>query len=585
MATRRLDLPRMTDRLPLGGLWNSGVFILVAAFVMVPLVVLVLGSFSTASLPTDFTFSKLSFENYPKVWLDPATYDIVYNTTVYVLGATAVGVSLAAILAWLVERTNIPGKLWIYAGVPLALAVPGLLQAMAWVLMLSPRSGFINKYLMSTFGLSEAPIDIYTLGGMVFVEGLRLIPTAFLMLVPLLRTMDPALEEAAYMSGAPPSRTARKITMSLMAPGLVAVTIYQAIIALEVFEVPGILGMPAQIHVFSTRIYLLLAEAEFLPTYGQANALAMLYLVIAVVASYFYWRLIRNSERFTVVTGKGYRPRLTELGRWYYPATFLVAAVLFLSIVLPFLVLLYASLVQVLQQPSWEAFQSMSFRHYKWVFEYNRFYSTMENTIMMVVVVATGTTVFSFFISLIVVRSKFAARRTLDQLAFLPHAIPGIVLGLSFLWVFLQFDKQFGLETFGTVWSICIAFIVAFIAYGTRTMNAAILQIHKELEEAAMVSGAPPWRTLWRVFVPLMMPSLVGVWIYLVLLTIRLAGVPLVLYEGRGNQMLSVLIWYMWDDGDIEPVAAIGVMLMLSLFFLVLLLRLIGFGRRLTQVR
>ena len=149
------------------------------------------------------------------MWFDPDTYLVFYNTLIYVTGATAFGISVAAGLAWLVERTDIPGKLWIYAGVPMTLAMPGMLQAMAYVLLLSPRIGYLNEFL-GVFGLG--PINIYSLGGMIFIEGLRLVPTAFLMLVPLLRSMDPALEEAAYMSGANPHRTLRRITIKLMLP-------------------------------------------------------------------------------------------------------------------------------------------------------------------------------------------------------------------------------------------------------------------------------------------------------------------------------------------------------------------------------
>lgn len=493
--------------------------------------------------------------------------------------------TLAATLAYLVERTDIPGKLWIYAGVPMALAIPGLLQAMAWVILLSPRSGFLNRYLIDTFGLSEAPINIYSLGGMIFVEGLRLVPTAFLMLVPLLRSMDPSLEDAASTAGAPPLSVARKVTLALMTPGVIAVVIYQAIVALEVFEVPGILGMPVNIHVFSTRIYQLLAGAEFLPTYGRANALAMMYLAVAVVATYFYGRVIRSSERFTVVTGKGYRPRLSRLGRWRAPASALVIVYLFLSIVAPFLILLYTSLVRVLQQPSVAAFQSMSLKWFYWVLDYSRFESTLINTLIMVFTTATLVAALSFAVSYVVVRSHFSGRRLLDQFAFLPHAIPGVVLGLAFLWALLEFDQITGTRVFGSIWSLVIALTVSFLAYGTRTMNAAILQIHKDLEEAALVSKAVPWRVMWRVFVPLVMPSLVGIWIYIVLLAVRLAGVPLILYEGRRNEVLAVLIWYLWDDGEIEAVAAMGVMLMVSLFVLVLVVRLLGFGRNLAQSR
>ncbi len=566
-------------------IWHNAVLIVVGVFVLAPVVFLILGSFSTARLPTEFHLSQMSLVNYVAVWVEQDTYKVFYNTFIYVTGATAVGIGFAAVLAWLVERSNMPGKLWIYAGIPLTLAVPGLLQAMAWVLLLSPRAGFLTRYLMEVFGLESPPINIYSLGGMIFVEGLRLVPTAFLMLVPLLRSMDPALEEAAATSGANPASTLRRVTLVLMIPGLLAVTIYQAMTALEVFEVPGVLGMPVNIHVFSTRIYSIIESIEYLPVYGQANALAIFYLFIAVIAAYFYFRTINRSERYAVVTGKGYRPRLVDLGRWRYPMLGFAILFVLLSVVVPYLVLLYTSFVSILQAPSLRAFQTMTWNNYIEVYEYGRFRNTMLNTLMMVFGTATAVTVLSFLVSIIVVRSKYWGRRLLDQFAFIPHAIPGIVMGLAFFWLFLKFDQWTGSVIFGSVTSLIIGFTVIFLAYGTRAMNAAILQIHKDLEEAAGTSGAPPWRVMLKIFVPLMMPTFIGVWIYVVLLAIRLAGLPLILFDGPSNEVLAVLIWYMWDEGNVEAVGAIGVMLMTGLFILTLGLRFVGFGRGAAQMR
>jgi len=416
------------------------------------------------------------------------------------------------------------------------------------------------------------------LGGMIFIEGLRLVPTAFLMLVPLLRSMDPVLEEAAAVSGARPFSTMRKVTFRLLAPGMVAVMIYQAMTALEVFEIPGILGLPAGIYVFSTKIYAVVRSATFLPVYGQANALAMVYLVIALVTTFFYTRLISRVERFTIITGKGYRPKQIELGRWRYPAISLILLYLFLAIILPFLVLLYVSFLSYLQAPSVAAFTAFTLKNYRFLAQYSEVATALKNTLLMVLVTATTTVFLSFLVSLVVVRSKFWGRKLLDQLAFLPHAIPGIVMGIAFFWVFLKVDF---LPVYGTIWAMSIGFTAGFLSYGTRSMNAAILQVHKELEEAAYVSGARPWRTLWRVFMPLMMPTFVGVWIWVVLHAVRIAGLPLMLYEGPQNQVLSILIWNMWDEGYVPAVAAIGTLLMLSLLLLTLAVRYIGFRRQL----
>jgi iron(III) transport system permease protein len=414
---------------------------------------------------------------------------------------------------------------------------------------------------------------------MAFVEGLRLVPTAFLMLVPLLRSMDPALEEAAAASGAPPWSTARRVTLGLMLPGVLAVTIYQAMTALEVFEVPGVLGLPAQLHVFSTKVYVALQSIEVLPTYGEANALGILYLLVGIVAAVLYWIVIRRSERYAVVTGKGYRPRLIDLGPWRWPFIVAVAVFVLLSIVLPFMVMLYCSVVPFLQAPSWEVFTHLTLRHYALAFTLPRISITFWNTVLMAAVTATATCALSFVISLTIVRSRFWGRRVVDFLAFVPHTIPGIVAALAFLWLFLI------LGVYGSVWTVMAVFTVLFVAYGTRAMNAAILQVHRDLEEAAAASGAPPWRTVLRVFLPLLAPSLVGLWIWVVLLSVRVASVPLVLSEGPNNQVLAVLIWDFWDEGDIEVVGAIGTMMMLTIFALVLVLRWIGFGRSLVQTR
>lgn len=558
-------------------MWHHSIFILVFFLVITPLAFLVLGSFSTASLPTDFSLATMGLVNYIKVYSDPGTYELLNNTLIYVGGSISLGITLAVFLAWLVERTNVPFKVLIYSGILMTIAMPGMLQSMAWVLLFSPRIGFINSVLKNLFNLDQPPINIYSIGGMISIEALRLVPTAFLMLVPLMRSMDPALEEAALVSGASPASTARKVTLRLLAPGLVAVMIYQAISALEGFEIPGILGLPAGIYVFSTKIYSIVHSATFPPPYGQANALSMAYVGIALVTMYLYMRMISRTEKYMIVTGKGYRPRLIDLGAWRYPALGLGFLYLFFSVVLPFAILVFASFLPYLQTPSMESLKTMTLKNYRMLAEFEDLAVALKNTVVMVLVTATATVFLSFFVSLVVVRSKFWGRKVLDQLAFLPHPLPGMVMALAFVWLFLKLDF---LPIYGTIWSICIAFTVSFLAYGTRTMNAAIMQIHKELEEAASVSGARPWRTMLKIFVPLLLPALVGVWIWVILHAVRFAGTPLMLAEGAKNQVLAILIWNMWDWGHIGGVAAIGSLMIIALMLLTVGVRLLGFHRR-----
>jgi iron(III) transport system permease protein len=560
------------------GILPYAVIVLVFLLVATPLVFLLLGSISAADLPGDFSLAQLTLKSYARTWFDPSTYRLLGNTAIYVAGSTVLGISVATALAWLVERTDMRGKAWVYACVPMTLAVPGMLQSMAWVLMLSPRVGFINKLLMETFGLGAMPFNIYSFGGMIFVEGLRLVPTAFLMLVPLLRSMDPGLEEAAAAAGARPLGVLHRVSLKLMAPGLLAILIYQAMTALEIFEVPGVLGQPAGIFVFSTRIYAIIASVTIAPAYGDANALAVFYLIVAALATFLYARVIARSERYAVISGKGYRPRLQRLGKWRAAATLLAVTYLTLSVILPFLVLVYTSFLSFIQEPSAAAFASMTLKNYAQVFRTPSVALAVRNTIAMVAVTATATTLLSFIISLVVVRSRFWGRRLLDQMAFFPTAIPGIVMAIAFIWIFLQFDR-FGLRFFGTIWSVAVVFTISFMAYGTRAMNAAILQIHKDLEEAAHVAGAAQWRIMWRIFLPLVLPSLAGVWIWTALHAINVAGTPLLLTQGQRNQVLSVMIWNMWDNGYLPLVGAVGTLLMIFLAILALATRWIAFGR------
>ena len=206
----------------------------------------------------------------------------------------------------------------------------------------------------------------------------------------------------------------------------------------------------------------------------------------------------------------------------------------------------------------------MSLVNYRNIFAEPLFGGVILNTLFLVFITSTMTVGASFLISLVVVRSTFWGRRLLDQLAFMPHAIPGIVMGLAFLWLFLQ-GMKIGIDVHGGIFAMSLAFTVSFIAYGTRAMNAAILQIHKDLEEAAYVSGAPRWRTVLRIFGPLMLPTFAGVWIWSTLHAVRQAGMPLMLYQGEENKVLSIMIWNLWSDGKIQQVGAIGALLIVLL--------------------
>lgn len=564
----------------IGRLFPWVVLVILIIMVVAPVFSLVVGSFSLSRLPNEFALDNMGLDNFYTVWIEQRIDLVLWNTLIYVAGSTIFGIVTAAVLAWLVERSDMPGKIWVYAGVPLGIAVPGILHAIAWVLLMSPRSGFLNRGWMGMTGAEGPLFDIYTMGGLIFAEGLRLVPVAFLMLVPLMRSMDPSLEEAAAASGASPLRTTRRITLALLLPGVLAIGIFQAITALENFEIPGVLGLPVNLHVFSTRVFNLIDNIGTIPSFGQANAASIFYLVVALVISVFYLRLVRHSERYSIITGKGYTPRVVRLGKWRVFALVMALLFLFVTIVLPFLVLLYVSLVGYLRQPSWEAIQSFSFKHYEAVFSQPRVSRAFFNTIFVTLMTATVVTLVSFVISYIIVRTRFVGRYALDILSFMPHSIPGIVLGLALFWLLLQFDALTGASTFGTLYALVFGFTILFLAYSVRSMSVAMIQVHPDLEDAAKLSGAPPWRIAIRVFGPLLMPTLVGIWIYVAMLSVRFISLPLILSQGGNNEVLGVMIWSLWDNGNISSVGAIGIMLMSFMFILALGMRIFGFNNQ-----
>ena len=559
--------------------WCTLLLLFLLAFTLAPLLMLILGSFSNSTALGEFKNPGL--QNYARAYLKKSTLVIMSNTLILTAGAVFLGLGLALVMAWLVERTNMPYRGIAFAAIPLTLAIPGVLHAIAWVLLFSPRMGYINRWLMDLFKLSSAPLNTYTLAGMIVLEALRVVPTAFLLMVPLFRNMDPALEEAAAVSGAGPFSRLHRITLRVLSSGIVAVLIYETITVLETFEIPGVLGLPARIYVFSTKIYAVTQGLET-PDYGQANALAVAYVVMAAIGVYLYARAIRRADKFAVVTGRDYKPRRLDLGRWKYVALGGVFLYLLLTLVLPLLVLFWTSLIPFPTLPTVKSLSLVSLDNYRTIVIYGATWKVLKNTGLMVVVTAVGTIILSFLISWVLVRTRFWGRRLMDMLAFLPRSIPGIVMALALIWIFLELRPYVPL--YGTVWLISLGFMMSFMAYGTRAMTASLLQIHRELEEAAYLSGATMLETFRKIHFPLLIPTFVGLGIWSLFLSVRITGMPLMLYEGSQNQVLSVFVWMLWDDGQMGAVCGLGTLMILFLFMVAMGMRRLGFrevgGRR-----
>lgn len=529
----------------------------VGVLVLAPLGVLLLGTIKpAAALPWDTV--GLTLENYQRVFGAAVTYRLLLNTLVYAAGAIALGLSLAAILAWLIERTDLPGRTLVFVALAVALGLPSVLVAMGWSLLISPRIGVANLALRGLLGsdLTEGPLNGYSLGGMIFVTGLVVCPSMFLMLSALLRGMDPALEEGAATSGARPALVARRITVPLLVPGLLAVAMYFTVGTIHHFDIPLVLGLPGGELVLSTRIYVLTQGGTGAPQYGTSATYALVTLGIGLALMYAYVRATRRADRYRVVSGKAYRPRVIRLGRWKYPALTFVWGYLALALGAPLLILLWASLLPFYQTPSLEALGSLSLAAYQQVLQNPRVGRAVLNTVLLIVSSATLCMLLSALVAWTSLRVR--GGRLLEGLAFVITAIPSIVIALAVLLLYVR------TPIYGTLWILVLGHVTAYLAFGSRTMSAAVLQLGSELEESAAVHGANWFATFRRIVAPLLFPALANGWIWVAAHSARDFTFPLML-TSTDNMVVASLLWEAWRIPNIPGAAAISVMLALTL--------------------
>jgi len=463
-------------------------------------------------------------------------------------------------MAWIYERTNTPLKkiFGLMALVPFI--IPGILSTVSWMLLLSPKIGLINMTLMKIFALQEAPFDIYTLGGMIWAEGVHLYPLVFLMMSAAFRSMDMALEEAGTMSGSGTISTFYHITLPLMRPAFFSAMLIMFIRAIEAFAVPALIGIPAGIEMFTSKIYM--AFRSYPPKFGLASSLAVTVLCFSVVGVYFYRRATENEKRFATITGKGYRPRVIDLGGTKYLISGLCVLFFIVTIGLPLFILLWSSLIPFYKVPSVSDIANFSLENYIYLLKYPITYRAFRNSIFLMLTTATATMMLTSVIAWIVVKSKVRGRGLLDGLAFVPIAIPGIVLGVSLMYVYLTIP----VPIYGTVWVLLIAYSTKYMPYGIRTTTATIIQIHSELEEASALSGGSWFQTFRRITLPLLVPGFMAGWIYIAMVSLRELSTSILLY-GHGSEVLSIVVFQLWEDGEYPSLCALG-MVMISILIL-----------------
>lgn len=524
-----------------------------AVLVLPPLYFLVIGAVTT----DEGGQTRFTLERFSMLLMQRGILISTWNSFVFAIGSAILALIIGGLAAWLVERTNAPLKSLTYLTNVIALGTPYVLYTSAWLLLLA-RSGPINTWYRQLSGESGVLINVYSMGGMILIEGLLWSPLVFLLLGATLRNFNPALEEAARMSGATTWGTLRRVTLPLSMPAILALSMLVFIRTVEAFEVPAIVGLPGRIHVLTTDIYELM-HRTMPPDIGSASALSLILLFIVGALLYWYGRLTKNAEKFATVTGKSFRPNQIDLGRWRPLAGFALLFYFFLLIVLPAFILVWASLLPFYQTFRPQAFPLLTLDNYRAVLNSPRYLSLVFNTLSIALASASAVMLLTAVSAWLTVR-KAPGARVLDNLGTAPLVFPGIVLGVGVM----QFFLHVPVGIYGTIWIIVWALVINYLPYGVRYSYAGMIQLHRELEEAAAAAGATPITGFRRIVFPLLAPSLIAGWLFIFLLATRVLSLP-VLLSGPGSQTMAVAMFDLWGNGQGPELAALGLMWSLSM--------------------
>lgn len=546
--------------------------LILVGVVLFPVVYLVAFSFrlGTPSNPGDWTTA-----NYERVFGQAVTYEVIGNTAIYTVSTLLISLVIAGFFAWLLERTDVPGRNFAWVVMLLPIAMPGMLSAMAWTLLLAEREGWVNiaaRGLLSVFGvdLETGPFNVYSMPGMIFVESVRGSTTLFLMLVASFRLMDPALEDAAAMSGVGTLTTLRRVTAPLLKPILLATAMYGLISNLDDFDTPLLIGLPGGVFILSTFIYFTTYLAG---DWGLAAVYTAMFLVLTFIMVAVYHRVIlRRASGYATVSGKAFSPRRIKLGKWRWPAFGVIAGFASLTIALPLLIILWASLLPTYETPSLAGFGRLTLDNYVALFSDSRIVASFWNSFVLGIASAAATMTLAFLVGWAVVRQQVRGRVLLDALSFIPHAMPSVAIVIALVALYLS-PAMGWLPLYGTIALMVMAMMTRYIAFGTRTANGAMIQIDRSLEEAAAVSGVPKGRTLLLITGPLLLPAFIGGAIFVGSHAFRNLTIPLMM-ASRENETIAVALYLTWyRDADFSLAGAIGVVLTVGLGIVTLVTR------------
>ena len=525
-----------------------GTIVVLAVLVLPPLAMLLQVSLTETN--PDGSAGALTLRHYAQLVADPHLYASTANSLIFAGGATVVSLLVGGVLAWIVERTNTPLKALAYLTTIVSLGTPYILYVTAWLFLLGRAGPFNDAW--RTLGGTGIVFNVYSLWGMVLIEGFLWSPLIFLLLSASFRAANAEMEEAARMSGASILATVWRISLRLAWPAILAMALFVFIRNLEAFDVPVLVGTPGRVTLLTTDIYV--ATQQVPPLLGHASAFSMVMVVVVGGLLMLYGRVSRSAERYASVTGKGFRPRPFDLGRARWAAGALVLLNFVLVLGLPLAALLWVSFSPFLRPMRWAGLQTLTLKNYVAVFNVPDYLWLALHTLLVTAAAATAA------IAITTVAAWIAARRrggatAVDQLATLPLVFPGIVLGVAMMEIALR--APFPL--YGTLTLLALGFTIRYMPYGMRYAYSGVLQIHRELEEAAGVAGAGPLGVLRRIVVPLLSPALLSGWLFIFLIGAKELSMA-VLLAGPGSQTMAVAMYDLWVNGQGGELSALGLL-------------------------
>ncbi|HTH98391.1 MAG TPA: iron ABC transporter permease [Stellaceae bacterium] len=532
------------------------VVVVVAAAVLAPVGIIVYQSL--LNQPFYEPGSVLSTGSYVYVLTDPDFLGAFVNSLLLATGMVLIAVPCGGVLAFLMTRTDLPGRRWLQPLILLPLFISPMVLGFGYIVSMGPV-GFVTLWIKALFGV--APWKLYSFGSLVLIAGLTHVPHAYLYLASALSRINPEVEEAARVTGGGIIRTALTVSLPLIRPALVFVSTLIFLLGMEQFGLPLMLGDPVGISTLTVYLYKL-TNLLGSPSYHLMAVVAVVIIATTLPLVMLQRWLLRGSERFVTVRGKGAADRPIPLGRYRGWAFAVIVAWLIATVLVPLLGILLRSVVTAWGEGA-AFFANLTIDHFRQVFLAPTLMRGIVNTLEVAIIGGAASVAIYTCIALVQHRWRHGGVRLIDYLVMLPRALPGLIAGLAVMWLFLFFKPLTGLRE--SIVGIWLAYTIVWLAYGMRIISSSLAQVAPELEEAVRVTGGSPWRGVRDVTLPLIRFGLFASWLLIFLTFVREYSTAIYLLTSK-TEVIGSLLVTLWNNGQLDLVAALCVVNLVLVF-------------------